>query len=268
MSKQPTWAKTCAPKFSTRGPNVKPRSHVFPPAAPCPTRVTTCATLVASLALAGCSSTAPVAYKGLSSAPQLHAAKDDEAPYQYRDVGTDFCRYTKLIIDPVIIYDGEDAQFGSVSQEDRKIVADYMQQKFAEILHDKYEMVTFPEPNALRLHLTLASVETSTPVISTLSHVSPIGLVVNGVRQSLDDNGTFFGSVSYAAELYDAGTGKLIYAYVTKQTPDALDATASFRYLDAAKEGVRIGARHLRDNLFEGHAVQTASTANGEVSCH
>jgi hypothetical protein len=57
------------------------------------------------------------------------------------------------------------------------------------------------------------------------------------------------GYPSYAAELSDASTGKLRYAYITRQTPDALDVTASFGSLAAAREGVRIGTTHLRDQL-------------------
>src|SRR5260221_13312938 len=97
----------------------------------------------------------------------------------------------------------------------------------------------------MRLHLTLRGIETSTPVISTVSHLAPMGLVVNTALQATGRNGTFFGSVSYAAELSDSESGALRYAYVTKQTPDALDITASIGYLDAAKTGIRIGAKHL-----------------------
>ena len=45
--------------------------------------------------------------------------------------------------------------------------------------------------------------------------------------------------------------GALLYAYVTKQSPDALDVTASIGYLDAAKTGARIGARHLLKELSQ-----------------
>jgi hypothetical protein len=208
--------------------------------------IVACATLAV---LAGCASHEPTAYKGIASVSELQAVKDDEAPYQYRDTASDFCQYSKLIVDPVMIYDGQDAQFGSVSQEDRKIVADYMQKAFPDTLKDRFTMVALSEPHALRLRLTLTGIETSTPVLSTVTHVLPFGVVMNAGRQAFGANGSFFGDVLYAAEIYDVESNKLIYAYVAKETPDALDITASIGYLDAAKTGVRIGAKHLREAL-------------------
>lgn len=204
---------------------------------------------IACLAMAGCSSSTPVAYQGLASAQQLRPVKDDEKPFQYSNSDARWGRYTKILIDPVTIYDGRDGQFGSVSAEDRQIVADYMKTKFAEILGKKYPIVQAADPAVVRLHLTLTGIEKSTPVLSTISHLAPVGLVVNGGLQAAGSNGTQFGSVSYAVELSDGPTGTLLDAYVTKQTPDALDVTASFGYLDAAREGVRIGATHLQEDL-------------------
>jgi hypothetical protein len=165
------------------------------------------------------------------------------------------------LIEPVTIYTGDDAQFGSVSEEDRKLIAAYMQQKFTGLLSSKYQIVAAPEPGTLRLHLTLTGIETSTPVISAVSHLTPVGLVINTGLQASNRNGTFLGSVSYAAELSDAASGTLLYAYVTRQTPDALDATASFGSLDAAREGVRIGARHLGERLAAGVAADVTAAA-------
>lgn len=210
--------------------SARPRRHLFCAA------TSSSIIIIISLALAGCASSTPVAYKGLSSAGQLQPVKDDDAPFQYRSPTADPRSFSKILIDPVSIYIGEDAQFGSVSQEDRKIIADYMQQKFAERLRSNYRIVERPEAGTMRLHLTLTGIETSTPVISTLSHITPIGLAVNTGLQASNRNGTFFGSVSYAAELSDASTGNLLYAYVTRQTPDALNATASFGYLDSREK--------------------------------
>jgi hypothetical protein len=129
-------------------------------------RVAAPASIIIASALSGCASSAPVAYEGLSSAAQLQPLKDDDAPFQYRSPAADLRNYSKILIDPVTIYAGRDAQFGPVSQEDREIIADYMQQKFAEVLRSKDQIVATPESGALRLHLTLTGIETSTPVLS------------------------------------------------------------------------------------------------------
>jgi len=97
----------------------------------------------------------------------------------------------------------------------------------------------------LRVRATLTGVETSTPVISTLTKIVPIGLVVNSVQSVRDKQAAFTGSVSYAVEVYDSTSGKLLRAYVAKQYPFAENVSASFGTLDASRSGIRSGADEL-----------------------
>ena len=223
--------------------------------------------LTGSLTVTGCQSSAPVAYQALPSASLLRPVKNSDEPFQYRSATADLHQYSKFVIDPVTIYDGPDAQFGSVSANDRQIVADYMRQEFIKVLDKRYQIVAASEPGAARLHLTLTGLKASTPVLSTISHLAPAGLVTNGVLEAAGNNGTFFGSVSYAAEMLDASTGDLLWAYVTKHAPDALDVTASLGSLDAAGTGVRIGARRLEDELTkDGMRGAVPQPAHAEAS--
>ena len=91
--------------------------------------------------------------------------------------------------------------------------------------------------------------EASTPVLSTVSHVLPVGLVVNAGAQATGGRGTFSGWVSYAVEIEDAHTGTLLYAHVANRSANALDITANFGPLDAAKAGVRSAADKLDKEL-------------------
>jgi|SRR5580700_9403585 hypothetical protein len=203
---------------------------------------------LAVTAAAGCA-TKPVAFKNLESAAQLQLSSTSERPYQYRDAASGLAHYTKLLIDPVTVYTGADAQFGSVAPQDRRALADYVQHRFSAALDASWQPVQTAQPGALRLHLTLLGARSSVPVLSTASHLAPIGLVANAVLELSHDPGTFYGSASYAVELFDAQTGKLIWAYVEQRSAHALDITSSFRGLDAARAGVRHGATELASDL-------------------
>ena len=213
-------------------------------------RVATYAAVVALFGLNACASTTPVAYKGLSSAPELAPTKESKNAFQYKNPDIRSEQYANLIIDRVTVYTGEDSQFGSVSPKDRAKIAEYMQQQFKTVFGKNVNIVeTADEPGTARLHLTLTGMETSTPVVSALSHILPVGLVVNAGLGAAGHGGTFFGSISYAAEVYDAATGELKYASVSRRAPFAMDVTASFGRLDAAKKGVRSGAQQLNQSL-------------------
>ena len=213
-------------------------------------RLVTLFSVITLSGLNACASTTPVAYQGLSSARALTPTKESKNTFQYKNTDVQSEPYANLILDPVTVYTGEDSQFGSVSRDNRARIAEYMQRQFTTDFGKKVHIVeTAIEPGTVRLHLTLTGMETSTPVVSALSHILPVGVVVNAGLGAAGHSGTFLGSVSYAAELYDAATGELIYASVSRRTPFAMDVTASFGRLDAAKKGVRIGAKQLSEDL-------------------
>ncbi|ASL46964.1 hypothetical protein bAD24_III06200 [Burkholderia sp. AD24] len=201
----------------------------------------------ACVALIGCSSVTPVAYSGIASAPYLRPNPQDDSgrvPYRFSSQ-TDWQQYTKVIIDPVVVYRGADNQFGDMRDEDKAALATYMQTRFAEKLRGRFEIATAPGPNTLRLKLTLTGAKTSTPVISTLSRFDIAGGIYNGVQTVRGREGAFTGSVIYAVEIYDAASNRLINAYVSKQYPSPMNIGASFGSLGASKTGIEKGADAL-----------------------
>lgn len=128
-----------------------------------------------------------------------------------------------------MIYAGPDAQFGKMSATDKQALASYMHQEFSKVLGRRFQPVAQAGPGTLRARLTLTGAEASTPVLSTVSHVFPGGLVVNAGAQAIGGRGTFSGWVSYAVEIEDAETGSLLYAHVASRSANALDITANFR---------------------------------------
>ncbi|TNC96903.1 MAG: hypothetical protein FD119_1409 [Stygiobacter sp.] len=204
--------------------------------------------------LAGCANSQPVAYRGLDLAPQLgpNSNDDDEhIPFHYAANDADWNRYTEIVLDPVVVYGSPDHQFGELPQEDRVELAAYMGEQFAEALKTKYTLTGTPSPRALRVHLTLTGAEASTPVVSTLTKVTPVTLVINVVQTVRDKPGPFSGTVSYAVELYDSTSNRPLRAYVTKQYPWAENIAASFGTLDASKAGIRNGAELLLAQLAD-----------------
>jgi hypothetical protein len=151
---------------------------------------------------------------------------------------------------------------------DRNLIANYMQQQFTEVLSKKFQITSAADSRTLRLHLTLTGIELSTPVVSALTHIDPFSLIVNSGLQVAGDKGTFLGSVTYAVDLYDVKTGKLIYATISKESAHALDITSSFGRLDATKAGVRLGAKHFVDTLTKDHLGDVASATTESTSAN
>ena len=148
-----------------------------------------------------------------------------------------------------MIYRGPDQQFGDISEEDKASLASYMQSQFAEKLRSRFMLVSNAGPYTLRMRLTLTGAETSAPVLSTLSRFDIAGAVYNGVQTVRGGAGMMTGSVSYAVEISDAATSRLLSAFVTKQYPGPYNLGATMGSLAASQVGIDKGADALMAQL-------------------
>lgn len=198
-------------------------------------------------ALAGCASDEPVAYSGVASSAYMAPDASDRTgrtPYRY-STQVNWRQYDKIMIEPVVIYQGSDHQFGEMSAEDREALARDMQEQFTQDLSRRFTIVRHPGPNTLRLTLTLTGATANTPGLATLSRFDIAGAVYNGVQTMRDGEGAFTGAVRYAVEIHDAHSNKLLAAFIAKQYPKPYDLPAGVGPLAAAKVGIRRGAEEL-----------------------
>lgn len=199
------------------------------------------------LALAGCASIQPVPYAALQSSPQLQPNPGDSTghiPYR-TSTPAHWNMYSRVLIDPVVIYQGPDHQFEDVPETNRRALADYMRAQFSAKLASRFQMVSAPSPDTLRIRLTLTGAKLTTRGLSTFTRFDLGGGPYNLVQGLRGKEGSFTGSVSYAVEIFDAPTGQLLDAFVAKQYPNALNIGATLGAMDAAQTGIEKGAAEL-----------------------
>src|SRR5579862_4037303 len=92
-------------------------------------RLASWAAAAALAGLSGCASTRPTAYEDLPSASQLRPVKKGNDLFLFTDPNADIRSYASVIVDPVTVYAGKDSQFGSVPDEGRRAIAEYMRQQ-------------------------------------------------------------------------------------------------------------------------------------------
>ncbi|MCP3726802.1 DUF3313 domain-containing protein [Paraburkholderia sp. CNPSo 3272] len=201
--------------------------------------------------LSACAGVQPVAYNSLASSSQLEENRDHDAaqmPFRYA-APVLWSRYSQVIVDPVAVYQGADNQFGDLSDSDKDVLSAYMHKTFADTLSKRFDLATQPSPATLRVKLTLTGAEKTTAVIGQAMHFDIAGNLYNGVQAIRGGKGAFSGSVSYAVEVYDSASGRLLRAYVTKQYPNAMNLPAAFGSLSAAETGIDKGADALVEQL-------------------
>ncbi|NHF65363.1 DUF3313 domain-containing protein [Xanthomonas hortorum] len=206
-----------------------------------------CALVMVGVTLIGCASTRPMPYSQLPSASYLRphdGSRGDRMPYSYKSE-VDWTRYRAALIEPVSIYRGPDAQFEDVAEQDKRMLADYMQQEFGNAIGQRWQRATTAERGSLRVRITLTGAKPSKRVLGTFMKVDIGGGSYNAVQAARGKEGAFSGSVSYAVEIFDAQSNRLLAAYVEKQYPSAMNIKASLGAYDAAKAGIRKGAEQL-----------------------
>ncbi|WP_315719517.1 MULTISPECIES: DUF3313 domain-containing protein [unclassified Bradyrhizobium] len=210
-------------------------------------RAVGCLVIVAAGLCAGCNTVTPVAYSEVASARYLAPNTSDASgrmPYRYAAVA-EWRSYDRIMLDPVVVYRGRDHQFADMSDQDKARLALYMRSRFLESLSARFQIVNQRGPNTLRVRLTLTGAVANTPVLGTASRFDLAGAVYNGVQTARDGEGLLTGSVFYAAEIFDAASGRLLKAFVSKQYPAPYDIKASVGALAAAEAGIDKGADAL-----------------------
>jgi hypothetical protein len=170
-------------------------------------------------------------------------------PFYYSSPDAQLGRYNRVMLDTVTVYGGEDQQFGKLSAAERQQLADYMQMQFSQALGQKYVLTSAAGPDTLRIHLTLTGASASVPVLSTVKQIVPVGAVLGTLKSAADKPSRTLGEVTYAVEIYDSQSNRLLRAFVAKQYPAAENIPASLGALSAAETGIKKGAGALLTQL-------------------
>ena len=209
----------------------------------------------AAVALLGaCASQEPPQLSGLegTSGPSMAMEKGEVAgrtALVWRAPNADMRRYTRVIIDPVDVYRGADADYGGADVQQQQQLADYMRGEFSRAI-GRWAAVA-PGPGVARLKLTLAGLENNTPVVAPVSRVAPAGLVLNLGKQVMDQPGSFTGGVTIAGQLSDSVTDQPLVTFVQKRYPEAMNISATFSSRDAQEAAIRQAAEAFKARLEE-----------------
>jgi hypothetical protein len=209
---------------------------------------------VVALGVAGCVKPMPPPHDIPSSS--VMQPSPENGLISYINPSADFSRYQTLYIEPVRIYMGSGGRFGATPIEEREQIARFMYSEFARAIDDQVQVVSDPDPGAMRLRLILVGLRGTESLMAASSHFSIGGMAMNLWRTLIGANGAFMGSVTYIAEFYDSAGDTLLAAFQTERSANALDISEDFSGLGSAKVGVIRGARHMRAALAALQAAQ------------
>jgi hypothetical protein len=188
----------------------------------------------------------------LGSSGELTPHTSISGAYAYRapNLPRQALKYRRLILEPVVVYTGPEAAFGSFSPTEQQEFARQVDDELRKALEAKFVLATTPAADVARIHPTLLGVSRTVGGVATVTRVLPIGVAINAVRGVAGAGGTLTGAIDIAVEIYDSQSDVLLSSDVRTEAPRIIDITATFSTADT----VRAAARNIADELVQGLA--------------
>ena len=205
-----------------------------------------------ALSLAACSTTSQgrkTTTSGfLPDYSQLHPGEEGEAQLIYINSDKTLGAYTKIQMDPITVYAGEDCDLEKIPEDELKGILDYFDAAVREQLKGDYTFVSNPGPDTMRLRIALTEAKGANVLLNTASSVSPAGIALSGLKKAVTGKSTGVGQARAEMELLDASTGRRLAAAVDERVGSK---GSSFKKWDGVKSAIDYWAERLRIRLVE-----------------
>jgi hypothetical protein len=145
----------------------------------------------------------------------LQKGTEGQPLYRYVKPNIDLKKYTKVIVDPVIVF--QEAALDAETRENYQKLANNAYAYFTKNLEKDYTVVTTDGPDALRIQFAIVSAEKSAPVRNFMTTIVPVGMVISTVKYGATGKPIGVGEITAEARITDASTGELLGAALDKR---------------------------------------------------
>jgi predicted small secreted protein len=185
-----------------------------------------------------------VKYSGfLGSYRHLKPGPEGGVEKRYIKEGVDFSKYNKLMLDGVVFYLADDAQYKGINAEEVKELSDTFNKAVVDAIGKDYPLVSEPGPDVLRIRVAITNLEPADPGKSVLTTVTPIGLGLSLLKKGATGSYPGVGKTGMEAELLDSLTNEQVGAAVDRKGGSKLSGTTRW---GSAKEAFEFWAGRLK----------------------
>jgi hypothetical protein len=159
--------------------------------------------------------------------------------------GIDYTKYQKVMVDYVIFALAEDSEYKGIDANEMKKIGDGASQALVNALKDKMPVVSEPGPDVLRIRTAIIDLKQSSPVLSAVTTVVPVGLGINVVKKGATDSWTGSGASAAEMMVLDSMTNEVLAAGEDQMTAEFEDRFTKWGSVEEAFEfwGERLAKR-------------------------
>ncbi|OPY11538.1 MAG: hypothetical protein A4E69_02798 [Syntrophus sp. PtaB.Bin138] len=176
-----------------------------------------------AMALGGCGGSIQARNVDIKKAflvnPSLYKeGSGDQANYRYVKPNAHIKKYTKVLVDPVIIV--KEAELDADQRANYQKLADNAYVYLISELGEDYRIVKSPGKETIRLQFAIIDADSSKPVRNLLSSATPIGIGLTIVKYGATGKPTGVGEITVEMKAIDAMTGELLGAALDQRVGD------------------------------------------------
>ena len=145
----------------------------------------------------------------------LVQGSDDKALYRYVNPKADVKQYTKVIIDPVLVYGY--AGLDKDELENHQKLANNAFVYVTQELEKDYQIVKASESGTLRIKMAIVDADSAKPVRNTFSTLIPVGMGLSIVKYAATGKQVGVGEITMQMKITDASTGELLGAALDRR---------------------------------------------------
>lgn len=224
-------------------------------------------TTMVFLLLTGCASTNGKAkgsegskYTGfLSDYSQLKPEAEGSMTMRYVNPQADLKKYNKILIEKIIVWLKNDADYKGIDPDAFKAMTDYFREALARELGADYPIVTEPGPDVLRLRIAITDLVPTKTAVTVVVLVTPYATVADLASGAASKGGAgsapYLGHAGIEAEGLDSETLRLVFALVDERYGKKYDVENPGSYFKAysewgyVKQAFDFWAKKFRDRL-------------------
>ena len=185
-------------------------------------------------------------YSGLQPGPEGGAKE------RYMKPDVDFKKYNKIMLDSVVFFLAEDAEYKGISAEDMKELSDTFNKAVVDALGKDYPLVAEAGPDVMRVRTAITKLKPSKPGAATMTTINPVGLAFSFIKKGATGEYAGVGNTGIEVEFLDSLTNERIGAVVDYKPGGKMSGFAKW---SASKEAFEFWAGRLKTFLDETHGI-------------
>jgi hypothetical protein len=149
-------------------------------------------------------------FLGNPSAYDLLKKVSDGNTYRWIKPGVDPKKYNKFMVDSVIFFLADKADYKGIDPQEMKELADEFNKQLVAAFKGKFPIVVDPGPDVLRIRIAITNIQPSRPGVSAVTSIIPIGLGVSLIKRGATGGWTGSGETAAEIIMQDSMTNEVV----------------------------------------------------------